>query len=137
MLERGFGRIIAISSVTGKFGFPLRSAYAASKHAMAGFYESVCAEYYHQNIRTMVVFPGRINTNISLGAIGPDGKPYNTMDPGQANGTPVDQCGREIVNGIRKDKREVFPGGKEVLLIYIKRFLPRLAFRLARKVKRT
>jgi short-subunit dehydrogenase len=137
MLARGSGYITAISSVTGKFGFPLRSAYAASKHAMAGFYESVGAEYYQQGIRTMMAFPGRINTNISLGAIGPDGKPYNKMDPGQAHGTPVDQCARDIINGIRKDKREVFPGGKEILLIYIRRYLPWLAFRLARKVQRT
>jgi len=137
MLARGSGYIAGISSVTGKFGFPLRSSYAASKHAMAGFYESVGAEYYHQGIRTTTVFPGRISTNISLGAIGPDGKPYDKMDPGQEHGTPVDQCARDIVNGIRKDKREVFPGGKEVLLIYIKRFLPWLSFRLSRKVKRT
>ncbi len=137
MISRNFGHIIGISSVTGKFGFPLRSAYAASKHAMAGFYESVGAEYHAQGIRTTVVFPGRIRTNISLGAIGPDGKPYNKMDAGQEQGTPVDRCVRDIINGIRKDKREVFPGGKEVLLIHIKRFLPRLAFKLARKVQRT
>ncbi len=137
MISRKYGHIVGISSVTGKFGFPLRSAYAASKHAMAGFYESVGTEYYSQGIRTTVVYPGRIRTNISLGAIGPDGKPYNKMDPGQEQGTPVDRCVREIINGIRKDKREVFPGGKEVLLIHIKRFFPRLAFRLARKVQRT
>lgn len=137
MLKRGYGLIIAMSSVTGKFGFPLRSAYAASKHAIAGFFESVCAEYYRKGIRTTVVFPGRIQTNISLGAIGPDGKPYNVMDPGQEHGTPVDLCVRDIIKGVRKDKREIFPGGKEILLIHIKRFLPRLAFRLARKVQRT
>jgi dehydrogenase/reductase SDR family protein 7B len=137
MLARGSGHITGISSVTGKFGFPLRSAYAASKHAMAGFYESAGAEYYHQGLRTMMVYPGRINTNISLGAIGPDGKPYNKMDPGQQNGTPVERCAKEIICGIRKNKREVFPGGKEVLLIYIRRWFPRLAFRLARKVERT
>ena len=137
MLARGYGLIASISSVTGKFGFPLRSAYAASKHAMTGFYESVGAEYHHQGIHTTIVFPGRIRTNISLGAIGPDGKPYNKMDPGQEKGTPVDRCVRIIINGIRNDKREVFPGGREVLLIHIKRFLPNLAFRLARKVKRT
>jgi dehydrogenase/reductase SDR family member 7B len=137
MIARGYGHIIAISSVTGKYGFPLRSAYAASKHAMAGFYESVGAEYFIQGIRTTVVFPGRIQTNISVGAIGPDGKPYNIMDPGQAGGTPVEKCVRDILNGVRKDKREIFPGGKEIFLIYIKRFLPGLAFRLARKVKRT
>jgi dehydrogenase/reductase SDR family member 7B len=137
MLKRGYGHIIAMSSVTGKFGFPLRSAYAASKHAMAGFFESVCAEYYHQGIRTTVVFPGRIRTNISLGAIGSEGKAYNVMDPGQERGTPVNRCVREIINGVRKDKREIFPGGKEILLVYIKRFLPGLSFRLARKVQRT
>jgi dehydrogenase/reductase SDR family member 7B len=137
MLKRGYGHIVGISSVTGKYGFPLRSAYAASKHAMTGFYETVGAEYYHQGIRTTMVFPGRIQTNISLGAIGPGGKPYNVMDPGQEHGTPVDRCVKDIINGIRKDVREIFPGGKEVLLIHIKRFLPGLAFRLARKVQRT
>jgi short-subunit dehydrogenase len=137
MLARGYGHIAGISSVTGKYGFPLRSAYAASKHAMAGFYETIGAEYYHSCIRTTMVFPGRINTNISLGAMGPEGKPYNVMDTGQQNGTPVDKCARKIINGIRKNKREVFPGGKEILLIYIKRFLPGLAFRIARKAQRT
>jgi dehydrogenase/reductase SDR family member 7B len=137
MIARGNGHIVAISSVTGKYGFPLRSAYAASKHAIAGFYESVGAEYFMQGIRTTVAYPGRIQTNISLGAIGPGGKPYNAMDPGQASGTPVEKCVRDVLNGIRKDKREIFPGGKEILLIYIKRFFPGLAFRLARKVKRT
>jgi hypothetical protein len=43
----------------------------------------------------------------------------------------------EIIDSIRKDKREVFPGGKEILLIYIRRFFPGIAFRLARKVKPT
>jgi dehydrogenase/reductase SDR family member 7B len=137
MIARGYGHIIAISSVTGKYGFPLRSAYAASKHAMAGFYESVGAEYYMQGIRTTVAYPGRIQTNISLGAIGPGGKPYNIMDPGQASGTPVEKCVRDIINGVRKDKREIFPGGKEILLIYVKRFFPGLSFKFARKVQRT
>ncbi len=137
MLARGYGHIAGISSVTGKYGFPLRSAYAASKHAMTGFYESVSAEYYDRGIRVTMVFPGRIQTNISLGAIGPNGKPYNIMDPGQEHGTPVNKCARDIMNGIRKNKREIFPGGKEILLIYMKRFLPGLSFRLARKVKPT
>ncbi|MCU0370168.1 MAG: SDR family oxidoreductase [Bacteroidales bacterium] len=137
MLARGYGHIASISSVTGKFGFPLRSAYAASKHAMTGFYESVGAEYHHQGIHTTIVFPGRIRTNISLGAIGPDGKPYNKMDPGQENGTPVEKCARDIIRGIAKNKREVFTGGKEILMVLIKRFLPSLSFRMARKVSRT
>jgi len=136
MINNGFGRIVAISSVTGKFGFPLRSAYAASKHAMYGFYETVEAEYYDKGIHTTMVCPGRKSTNISMGAFGPDGKPQNIMDHGQEYGTPVSSCAKDIINGLRKNKRDIFPGGKEVLMVYIKRFLPWLAYILAKRAKR-
>lgn len=136
MLARGFGQIVAVSSITGKFGFPLRSAYSASKHAMYGFYESLGAEYSDQGIRTTIICPGRVRTNISLGALGPDGKPRKIMDPGQQNGIPAENCAIDIINGIRKNKRDVYSGGKEMLMVHIKRFLPWLAYSLARKVKR-
>jgi short-subunit dehydrogenase len=137
MLARGSGYIAAVSSVTGKFGFPLRSAYSASKHAMAGFYETLGAEYYDQGIRTTVAYPGRVQTNISLGALGPEGKSYLKMDPGQEKGIPVIACAKDIISGIAKNKREVNPGGREIVMVYIKRFFPGLAFRMARKVKAT
>lgn len=137
MINRGYGLIAAISSVTGKFGFPLRSAYSASKHAMSGFYESLGAEYYDSGIRTTMVFPGRVRTNISLAALGPDGKPQNIMDHGQETGIAADKCAKDIITGIRNNKKEVYSGSREVLLVYIRRFFPNLAFRLARKVKRT
>ena len=136
MLERGFGHIAAVSSVTGKFGFPLRSAYSASKHAMCGFYESLGAEYYDKGIRVTIIYPGRVKTNISLGALGPDGKPQNIMDHGQQYGIPVETCAMDIINGIRKNRRDVYSGGREVLMVYIKRFLPWLAYRLVRKVNK-
>jgi short-subunit dehydrogenase len=88
-------------------------------------------------IRSTLVFPGRVSTNISLGALGPDGKPQNIMDHGQATGISADECAMDIINGIRKNKMEVYSGGREVWMVYVKRFLPGLAFRLARKVKRT
>jgi short-subunit dehydrogenase len=137
MVVRGYGHIAAVSSVTGKFGFPLRSAYSASKHAMCGFYETLGAEYYQQGIGTTLVFPGRVQTNISLGALGPDGKPQNIMDHGQETGIPATECAMDIINGIRKNRREVYSGGREIWMVYVKRFLPGLAYRLVRKVKRT
>ena len=136
MISNGFGHIAAVSSVTGRFGFPLRSAYSASKHALYGFYESLGAEYWDQGIRTTVVCPGRVQTNISLGALGPDGVACNVMDEGQKHGITSARCARDIVNGIRKNRREILSGGKEILMIYIKRFLPWLSYRLARKVSR-
>jgi dehydrogenase/reductase SDR family protein 7B len=136
MLARDFGHIVAVSSITGKFGFPLRSAYSASKHAIYGFYESLGAEYSDRGIRTTIICPGRVRTNISLGALGPDGKPQNIMDHGQQYGITAERCAMDIINGIRKNKREVYSGGKELLMVYIKRFFPWLAYRLVRRIKR-
>lgn len=136
MLARGSGYIVAVSSITGRFGFPLRSAYSASKHAIYGFYESLGAEYYDQGIRTTIVCPGRVRTNISLGALGPDGKPQEIMDRGQQQGIPAEKCAMDIINGIRTNKREVYTGGREILMVYIKRFMPWLAYRQVRKIKR-
>jgi dehydrogenase/reductase SDR family member 7B len=137
MVEYGLGYIASVSSITGKFGFPLRSAYSAAKHAMVGFYESLGAEYYDQGIRTTLVFPGRVRTNISLGALGPDGKSQGIMDHGQEYGITPEQCAMDILNGIRKNKREILSGGKELLMVYVKRFFPGLAFRLNRRIKPT
>jgi len=137
MVARSEGYIVSVSSITGKFGFPLRSAYSAAKHAMVGFYESLGTEYYDQGIRTTLVFPGRVRTNISLGALGPDGKPQGVMDKGQESGITPERCALDILNGVRKNKSEVLSGGKELTMVYIKRFFPSLAFRLNRKIRRT
>lgn len=136
MLARGSGHIVAVSSITGKFGFPLRSAYSASKHAIYGFYESLGAEYYDQGIRSTIICPGRVRTNISLGALGPDGKPQKIMDHGQEKGVTPESCAMDIINGIRKNKRDVYTGGSSVGMVYIKRYLPWLAYRLIRNIKR-
>ncbi len=57
MLAQGFGHIAATSSMTGKFGFPLRSSYAASKHAVQGYFETVGLELYDKGIRVTVASP--------------------------------------------------------------------------------
>ena len=69
MVENGYGHIGVTSSISGKFGFPLRSAYAAAKHALFGFYKSVWAENNKNGIRVTVFSPGRVQTNISLHAL--------------------------------------------------------------------
>ena len=44
MVQRGFGHVVVISSVQGKFGLPYRSSYAASKHALHGYFDSLRSE---------------------------------------------------------------------------------------------
>jgi dehydrogenase/reductase SDR family protein 7B len=131
------GNIVVISSVTGKFGFPLRTAYSASKHALQGFFEAIRAELYDKNIKVTIVSPGRIVTNISINSITKNGSKYGIMDKGQASGMSADICAGKIISAVASNKKELLIGSKEVLLVYIRRYFPALFHLLARKVKPT
>ncbi|MCB0734630.1 MAG: SDR family NAD(P)-dependent oxidoreductase [Flavobacteriales bacterium] len=131
MIEKGGGQLVVISSISGIFGFPLRSAYSASKHAVAGFFETLGLENLKHNILTSVVYPGRIRTEISKSAITADGTPNNEMDRGLAKGMDVMKCAHRIHRGIQKKKRKILVGGTEMLLVYIYRWLPALFWRIA------
>lgn len=137
MIENGGGTIAVTSSISGKFGFPLRSAYASSKFAVYGFFETVHAEYYNDNIRVVMVCPGRINTNISYNALEADGTKHAKMDSGQQGGMSAQKAAIKIVRAINNRKPEVLVGGKELIMVYIKRFCPSIARKLVRKVSAT
>ena len=137
MVKNGGGHIIATSSISGKFGFPLRSAYGASKHALHGFYESVWTELWDKNIRTTLVCPGRVKTNISLHALGKDGKAHGKMDAGQAGGISPDECARQIMKAVRKNKREVLVGGNELIMARLKQYFPGIFYKLVVRIKPT
>jgi len=135
MMEQGGGYIAATSSITGKFGFPLRSAYAASKHATQGFFETLGIELAGRNISVTIAMPGRVQTNISMHALTREGTPHGKMDPGQATGISADLCARKYLDAGYKKKHEVLIGGKELMMVHIRRFLPSLFYRLAGRIK--
>lgn len=135
MLERGGGHIAVTTSISGRFGFPLRSAYSSAKFALYGFFETLQAEYYAQGIRVTLVCPGRVRTRISFNALEKGGKPHGRLDPGQAGGISPEQAARRIVKAIRRSRREVLVGGGELLMVWIKRFFPGLCARLARRIQ--
>ncbi|MFV0392695.1 MAG: SDR family NAD(P)-dependent oxidoreductase [Paludibacteraceae bacterium] len=137
MIENGGGTIAVTTSISGKFGFPLRSTYAASKFALYGFFETVQAEYYDKNIRVVMVCPGRVKTNISYNALEANGNKHARMDDGQAGGISSEKAAKKIVTAIRHQKPEILVGGKELLMVHIKRFLPGMARKMVRKIKVT
>lgn len=137
MIKQGGGHILCTSSIVGVFGFPLRSAYSAAKHALHGFFESLRIEYYKQNIKVGIIIGGRINTAISMNAITSDGSAYGKLDDGQKNGITSEKAAQQILKGIRKNKREIKVGGKELLMVTLKRRFPRLHFWIAKRVNAT
>lgn len=128
-------RIAVTTSISGLFGFPLRSAYCASKHALFGFFESL--ELENDNIKVTFLIPGRINTEISKSAVLADGSAYAKMDAGQAHGMTVEKCAKIAIRAIEKGKHRKLIGGKELLMVYIKKYCPWLFFRMAKKISAT
>ncbi len=135
MISKKSGHILATSSISGRFGFPLRSAYSASKQALHGFFETLYLENKVNNIRTSIVIPGRIRTQISLHALNSEGKEYGKMDGVLAKGLLPEKAAKTIIRGIINNKREILVGRSELIMLYIRRIWPWLFFRIGDKVK--
>ena len=133
MKRQKSGHIIAVSSIAGKFGFYLRSSYSAAKHALHGFYESLRLETETIGIKTLIVCPGKIKTNVSFNAVTANGKAHDKMDASHEEAMSAEECAKQIIKGILNNKEEIFIGGKEILMVKIKRFFPKLFSKLVRK----
>jgi dehydrogenase/reductase SDR family protein 7B len=132
-LEKKSGHIVVISSISGKFGFFLRSAYAASKHALHGFYESLALEEEHNNLKVTIAMPGKINTPISTNALTEKGEKHGVMDHNQETGMPVEECVSRLLKAVEKGKREILIGNKEIKAVTLKRLLPGIFWKVIRK----
>lgn len=127
------GHIVIVSSIAGKFGFYLRSSYSAAKHALHGFFETLRLETESLGIKILIVCPGKIKTKVSINAITESGNSHNKMDKSHEIAMTPEECAKQIINGIIKNKEEIYIGGKEILMVKIKRLLPKLFSKLIRK----
>jgi dehydrogenase/reductase SDR family protein 7B len=134
MIKQRFGHVLATSSISGRFGFPLRSAYSASKQALHGFFETLYLENKKYNIMSSVIIPGRVRTSISLHALNAEGREHGKLDEGQAGGIDPEKAARIIIKGMISKKHEILVGKSELLMLYIRRYLPWVFFRIADKI---
>ncbi len=135
MIEKGAGHIVLTSSMVGKFGTPFRSSYAASKHALHGFYEALAAEQWENNIFVTLFCAGYISTNISLNAVTGDGSRHNKMDENQAKGKTSEQAAAAMIRAVEANRQEVYFGGREVAGVYLQKFFPALLRKVVRKMR--
>jgi len=134
MVRTGGGSIVVVSSLSGLFGFPQRAMYCAAKHALHGFFETLRLEHKKDNILVTMVCPGRVLTNISYHALTATGKEHGLLDKGQENGVTAQYCAAKIQNAVKKRRKQVIIGKKEVIMPYLKRFAPRLFYWIAERV---
>ncbi len=134
MLKNGGGSFAVVTSLVGLFGYGVRSAYAASKHALHGFFESLDVELGDQGINSTLICPGGVQTNISLNALQGDGSKTGVMDEMQSEGMPVQEAVSKMIAGVRRKKRLVVIGSrKEKLGVFMYKHFPSIFFKIAAK----
>lgn len=134
MVERDSGQIVVMSSIAGKIAPPGHATYAASKHALHGYFEGLRAELHGTNVGITLICPGWINTDISLHSLKADGEAYGRMDAIHRNAMPVEKLARKAVNAVERDRAEVSIGGMEARAPIVKRLFPGLVRRLLPRI---
>ena len=125
-LEQGHGWFAVMSSFAGVMGIPGRSAYAASKHALHGFFESLKAEKLGCKLKVSFIIPGFINTQITAKGLRGDGSANGAVETSHRLGMTADSCARDTIRGLQKGKSRIPVGKFEVHLLKVNRLSPKL-----------
>ncbi len=136
MTEQNAGQITVISSMLSKFGAPDVATYAASKHALNGYYESLREELVEKNVTVQIIAPGFIKTDVTVKSLDGEGKPYGQNSPAQEKGMDPKQCAIKIKRIMRSGKPIAYVGGWELGSIPFKTLAPRLFFATMRWLSR-
>lgn len=134
MIENGYGHIGVTASISGKFGYPLRSSYAAAKHALFGFYKSLWAENYSKGIRVTIFSPGRVRTNIAFHSLLKDGSEHGKNDPALASGIAPSTCARKMIRAMKRNRKDVLIGRIELVMVWIHKYCKPLYYRVINKL---
>ncbi len=127
MVERKSGHLVTISSVLGLYGVQTRTTYAASKHALRGYFHSLRNELFGSGVVISNIYPGYVTTNVSRNALMANGGAYGKVDPGHASGIRPDACAKRIIKAIENEEAEVvIAKGKEWLGVFLSRYFPSL-----------
>lgn len=130
------GRIVAVASLTGLVGVPTRTGYAASKHAMIGFFDSLRVELADRGVSVTVVAPDFVRSEIHRRAAGPDGKPLVTNPMQESKIMRADECARIIAGAALARRRLVITSRRGRLMRWARLLAPGLVDRLAARAIR-
>ncbi|MCT2560109.1 SDR family NAD(P)-dependent oxidoreductase [Tsuneonella sp. YG55] len=107
MTERGSGALAFISSIAGKVGVPMRTAYSAAKFGLAGYADALRSELSQSGVKVHTIFPGSIRTDISRNALTADGSARGTSDKAIELGLDPDEAAGRMLDGIAGGQREI------------------------------
>lgn len=135
-LKQSKGLIVAVASLAGLTGVPERSGYAASKHAMIGFFDSLRIELAGSGVDVSVIAPDFVVSEIHKRAIGPDGEPLGESPMVTTRIMTAEDCAHRIARAIEKRERQVLMSARGKLGRWLKLLAPSLIDRIAAKAIR-
>ena len=130
-LKKSKGRLVGVSSLTGKTGIPTRSGYGASKHAMAGFFDALRIELKETGVTVTMIYPGFVSTEVRERAMGGDGKPLGKSPVKENKVMTVEKCVDLMVPVIASRKRELIMTFRGKMGMWLKLIAPGLVDRIA------
>ena len=129
------GHFVTVTSLMGKFGSPYRSGYCGAKHALHGFFDVLRMEHEQDGIQVTLICPGFVNTKVAINALTGTGQKQMSNDTATENGLDPTIFAKKMIKAISQQKFEAYIGKKEVMGVYLKRFLPRLLHKVVLKSK--
>jgi short-subunit dehydrogenase len=132
-LKASRGRIVGVSSLTGKTGVPTRSGYAASKHAMAGFFDTLRIELAGSGVTVTMAYPDFVATDTRHQAFGADGQPIGESPVHEGEIMTAEECARRILRAAAKRQRELIMSTRGKVGMWLKLIAPGLIDRVARR----
>jgi short-subunit dehydrogenase len=132
-LRASRGLLVGVASLTALTGVPTRSGYAASKHAMRGFFDSLRIELQGSGVGVTMVYPGFVSTGIRENATGPDGRPIGVSPVKEGEVMGVEECAARILRAIERREREVVMTARGKMAQWLKLLAPSLVDRIARR----
>jgi short-subunit dehydrogenase len=117
MAARGSGALGFISSIAGKVGVPMRTAYCAAKFGLAGYADALRGELSQTGVTVHTIYPGSVATNVSRNALTAGGERRGKSDPAIDNGIPADVAARQMLDEIAAGTREIIvaEGGEKAM----------------------
>jgi short-subunit dehydrogenase len=125
------GQVVAIASLAGLTGVPERTAYAASKHALIGFCESLRIELAGSGVDVTIVAPDFVVTEIHRRALGPDGRPLGVTPMREQKLMTAEECARLALAAIARRDRLCITSLRGKLGRWIKLVAPGVIDRIA------
>lgn len=135
-LKQSKGRIVGLSSVAGITGVPTRTAYAASKHAMFGFFDSLRIEVAEYGVSVTMIAPDYVVSEIHRRALGSDGQPLGVSPLVEAKVMKSDECAALIVHAMEQRQRLLLTSTRGKIGRWLKLIAPQLMDNVAAKAIR-